>query len=284
MTLCHLLIWAQLSSTSTKRPTESRKQTENSTLETQREEAQDEGEWEGIGEGEHDSKGHPGPARSPRVTQSNSVLKKRKPNAQRIQVEGPGLRPQADNAFESLADINGEPDSEEESDVTAWEPLHLSSEALLSLARLKFSNPTLIQKHAIPHILSGHDAICKAPTGSGKTLVFGIPIFEHWLKDRANQPLTETKHDKNRRPSPHALIISPTRELAHQLSSHLTEFSSGFAPFNPAIATVTGGLSMQKQQRLMTRADIIIGTPGRLWEVCGHFYLAAFSCLRGSHS
>lgn len=64
-----------------------------------------------------------------------------------------------------------------------------------------------------------------------------------------------------------ALILSPTRELAHQLCAHLTELCSSTSNIRPSIATVTGGLSLHKQTRLLRNADIIIGTPGRLWEV-----------------
>ena len=69
------------------------------------------------------------------------------------------------------------------------------------------------------------------------------------------------------RNTPVALILSPTRELAHQLSAHLADLCSNAGPERPQIATVTGGLSIHKQQRLLTNADIVIGTPGRLWEV-----------------
>lgn len=61
--------------------------------------------------------------------------------------------------------------------------------------------------------------------------------------------------------------MSPTRELAHQLSKHLTALFSNIPSVGPRIATVTGGLSLQKQQRLLATADVVIGTPGRVWEV-----------------
>jgi ATP-dependent RNA helicase DDX24/MAK5 len=68
---------------------------------------------------------------------------------------------------------------------------------------------------------------------------------------------------------PIALILSPTRELAHQLSIHLNALfdHSTFTRNSPSIATLTGGLSLQKQKRLLAKADIVIGTPGRLWEI-----------------
>ena len=132
---------------------------------------------------------------------------------------------------------------------------------------MKFSQPTTIQRSAIPDILGGHDVIGKAPTGSGKTLAFGIPIYEHYLKTiRTKVPSAEADSKKPQR-SPVALILSPTRELAHQLSAHLTNLCSDPGSAQLSIATLTGGLSVHKQQRQISHANIIIGTPGRLWEV-----------------
>ena len=150
--------------------------------------------------------------------------------------------------------------------VSAWESLRLSSEVLMSLAEMKFSRPTPIQSAAIPDILNGHDVIGKASTGSGKTLAFGIPILEQFLSNRqGNQSKTVTKDGGHNNP-PIAMILSPTRELAHQLTAHLTDLCSNINGTSPRIVTLTGGLSSQKQQRLLAHADIVIGTPGRLWE------------------
>ncbi|KAI9714154.1 MAG: hypothetical protein M1812_006482 [Candelaria pacifica] len=168
-----------------------------------------------------------------------------------------------------FAGLNNEPEREEV-DVSAWGALDLSSETLSALSKLGFSRPTPIQTSAIPNILNGHDVIGKASTGSGKTLAFGIPILEHYLEARRGKP--KHKHDhqsekENAREPPTAFILSPTRELAVQLSAHLTALCSSTASDGPSIVTLTGGLSLQKQQRLLAHADIVIGTPGRLWEV-----------------
>lgn len=158
--------------------------------------------------------------------------------------------------------------------VSAWQSLGLNSQTLSALSRLKFSSPTPIQACAIPEILDGHDVIGKAVTGSGKTLAFGIPILEHFFKTRAieasKNPASKVK---KQRYAPVALILSPTRELAHQISSHLNELCSDPSLLmSPSIVTLTGGLSLQKQERLLANADIIIGTPGRLWEVISGGY------------
>ena len=151
--------------------------------------------------------------------------------------------------------------------VSAWMSLGLSPETLSSLARLQFTKPTPIQKASIPEILDGHDVIGKASTGSGKTLAFGIPVLEHYLTTSKNIRVKEMPRDPEQRSPPVAMILSPTRELAHQLFMHLTDLCSIPSIIAPRIATVTGGLSLQKQQRLLLDADIVIGTPGRLWEI-----------------
>ncbi len=158
-----------------------------------------------------------------------------------------------------FAGLEGIDEPQDDVDISAWVGLDLSSQLLGSLAKLKFSKPTLIQAAAIPQILAGHDVIGKASTGSGKTLAFGIPIVEKWLELAENEAKTELK-------SPLALVMSPTRELAHQLTDHIKDLCTGL-PNSPYVCSVTGGLSVQKQQRQLVKADIVVGTPGRLWEV-----------------
>ena len=175
------------------------------------------------------------------------------------------------NAFSALAE---EELSKDGIDLSAWEQLDLAPETMASLAGLRFSTPTLIQSLAIPEIMAGHDVIGKASTGSGKTLAFGIPMLEHFLSSRRNQ--SKQKSRKGPRAPPVALVLSPTRELAHQLHKHLTLLCSTGPTSGPSVVAVTGGLSLLKQQRLLETADIVIATPGRLWEVMssGHGLLA----------
>ncbi|KAF4628963.1 hypothetical protein G7Y89_g9189 [Cudoniella acicularis] len=163
------------------------------------------------------------------------------------------------NVFKALEQ---DQQDEEGVDVTAWSKLDLSSKTLSALSKLGFAKPTPIQSAAIPEILAGHDVVGKASTGSGKTLAFGVPILDSWLETFGE---LEEDEQKASRP-PTALILSPTRELAHQLTKHITTLCRGLSN-SPSVAAVTGGLSVQKQQRQLAKADIIIGTPGRLWEV-----------------
>jgi ATP-dependent RNA helicase DDX24/MAK5 len=161
-------------------------------------------------------------------------------------------------AFDILA--NRADDEDDEVDVSAWEELKLSTKILDSLAKLKFSRPTTIQELTIPEIMDGRDVIGKASTGSGKTLAFGIPIVESYLSS-----LKTSKDAKDKVPL--ALIIAPTRELAHQITAHLVALCAKGEFPAPKIASVTGGLAVQKQRRQLETADIVVGTPGRLWEV-----------------
>lgn len=172
----------------------------------------------------------------------------------------------ASNVFAAL-----EQDAEiEEVDLSAWADMDLSSEMMKALGKLGFLTPTTIQEKAIPEILAGHDVIGKASTGSGKTLAFGIPLVENWIEEQHRKETAkgtaEAAEEEKEAKVATALILSPTRELAHQLTNHLTALCKGLADA-PFIATVTGGMSIQKQQRQLERADIIVGTPGRMWEV-----------------
>jgi len=162
------------------------------------------------------------------------------------------------SAFDILADRAD--DEDDEVDVSAWNELELSEEILGALAKLKFARPTIIQASSIPEIIAGRDVIGKASTGSGKTLAFGIPIIESYLSNKKTAKETKTK-------TPLALIIAPTRELAHQITAHLVALCAKGEFEAPKIASVTGGLAVQKQRRQLETADIVVGTPGRLWEV-----------------
>ncbi|KAL3465963.1 P-loop containing nucleoside triphosphate hydrolase protein [Aspergillus heterothallicus] len=207
-------------------------------------------------------------------TNKNEKQKKvtRKDNKKDLKKGGKELKqknasnPQDRNIKAGLSFAALEDEAEDDgADVSAWESLGLSPESLASLSKLNFSNPTTVQKMCIPSILDGHDVVGKASTGSGKTLAFGIPILEHYLEQTRNGERAESEKKEDKIPI--ALVLSPTRELAHQLQKHIYNLVSNAPGVNPRIALLTGGLSVQKQQRLLTGADIVIGTPGRVWEV-----------------
>lgn len=182
-------------------------------------------------------------------------------------------QPAGANSFSALEKlVDAEDDEEGATDVAPWVPLGLSTRMLSAVARLGFSTPTAIQEVAIREIMAGEDVIGKAQTGSGKTLAFGIPIVERWLEEEDEREeerevagrSTVGAEGSGRRPL--ALVLSPTRELAKQLGDHLRALCEGL-PSAPYVCVVTGGLSVHKQQRQLQRADIVVGTPGRLWDV-----------------
>ena len=235
-------------------------------------------EWSGFSDGEKAEDQEPVDLPTRTQRKASKKDRTRKDAVQKNIKESPKV---GSTAFDTLQEEALDDDGDAgETDMSAWSSLNLSSETLASLSKLKFSQPTPIQSAVIPEIISGYDVIGKASTGSGKTLAFGIPILEHYLAS----PPRKTNSSKNtsQQAPPLALILSPTRELAHQITSHLEALCSGASLEGPSIATLTGGLSVQKQQRLLLHAGIVIGTPGRLWEVIssGHGLLKLFKQIR----
>ena len=84
----------------------------------------------------------------------------------------------------------------------------VSPEILQAVERMGFTDMTEVQEKAIPVMLAGQDVIAKAPTGTGKTCAFGIPIIE--------------RMDRSRK-TPQAVILAPTRELAQQIAEDLED-------------------------------------------------------------
>ncbi len=130
--------------------------------------------------------------------------------------------------------------------------LNLSENLLKALADMNFTTPSSIQKESIPQVLSGNDIIAKAPTGSGKTAAFAIPIIEKLDLNPDNK-------------SVQALVLCPTRELAiqvHKEFEKLTKYEE-----NVAVVSVYGGQGIDRQLNALKRnPQIIVATPGRLMD------------------
>jgi ATP-dependent RNA helicase DeaD len=128
--------------------------------------------------------------------------------------------------------------------------LGLSQQRVQCLEKLGFSEPTPIQVQAIPVLLEGQDIIGQAQTGTGKTAAFSLPILERVdPKSKAVQ----------------ALILTPTRELALQVSQSIQSFKA-----NPSIYVlpIYGGQSIDRQITQLRRgAQIVVGTPGRVLDL-----------------
>ena len=146
--------------------------------------------------------------------------------------------------------------------------LGLHADLSHAASRLDWPAPTPIQQQSIPAILDGKSVWAEAPTGSGKTAAFALPLLQRHL---------ETGDRPGRRRRVKTLIVAPTRELAVQtadafvaLCRELPRPADGGAHFsNPRVVAVTGGVSIQPQLRSLGTggADVLVGTPGRLLEV-----------------
>ncbi|PIN20996.1 RNA helicase [Handroanthus impetiginosus] len=166
---------------------------------------------------------------------------------------------------------NGHEDSVDEEEYYAWNELRLHPMIMKSIHRLKFKEPTPIQRACIPAAAhQGKDVIGAAETGSGKTLAFGLPILQRLLEEWEKvERLLAEKGEANERIAPQgvlrALIVTPTRELALQVTDHLKKVALGT---NVRVVPIVGGMSTEKQERLLkARPEIVVGTPGRLWEL-----------------
>ncbi len=126
----------------------------------------------------------------------------------------------------------------------------LSEDILKALELLGYQNPTSIQKEVIPAILAGKHVVAKAPTGSGKTAAFAIPICE------------QVVWEEN---APQVLILEPTRELTVQVSDETFHIARKKRLKVPA---VFGGFPIDKQiQTLRQKSHIVVGTPGRVMDL-----------------
>jgi superfamily II DNA/RNA helicase len=130
--------------------------------------------------------------------------------------------------------------------------LGLSSEILKAIKDSGYTNPTPVQQEAIPELMAGRDVFASADTGTGKTAAFMLPALEKL-----------TKPSELPGKGPRILVLTPTRELATQI----TNAAKQYGRFLPRIKTVSilGGMPYEPQRRdLKHYVDILIATPGRL--------------------
>jgi len=136
-----------------------------------------------------------------------------------------------------------------ESTIT-FQDLGLSDAMLKALEKKGYGYPTTIQQQAIPEFMQWKDVIAKAPTGTGKTFAFGIPMIEHI--DPESQEVQ-------------GLILAPTRELALQIGDELRGLLTYYQ--NIRVAVLYGGAGIGGQIRqLEKRPQIVVATPGRLMD------------------
>ena len=131
-----------------------------------------------------------------------------------------------------------------------FKDLGLSEKMLMALEKKGYGYPTTIQQQAIPEFLQWKDVIAKAPTGTGKTFAFGIPMIEHInAEDESVQ----------------GLILAPTRELAIQIGDELRSLLTYYQGIRVAVLYGGAGIVGQAKQ-LEKKPQIVVATPGRLMD------------------
>lgn len=131
---------------------------------------------------------------------------------------------------------------------TSFEEMDLSKEVLRAIKDMGFTMPSTVQAKTIPLMMSGADVNAIAPTGTGKTCAFGIPMLEYV---QLNEPEVQE------------VVLAPTRELALQIGDELTKLAKYIKGCR--IAVLYGGQPIPKQLAALKRKpQILVATPGRL--------------------
>lgn len=146
--------------------------------------------------------------------------------------------------------------------------LGLSRTTLAALQRAGYESPTEIQSKSIPILQQGHDVLATAQTGTGKTAAFSVPLIEALLGSTDGR----NRSGVGRTARPAALVISPTRELALQITESLATYGHG-----TGLRTVSlfGGASRNKQiSALAGKPDIVVATPARLEDLESEGYIS----------
>ena len=132
---------------------------------------------------------------------------------------------------------------------TTFAGLGVSDRVCAELASKGITSPFPVQSLVLPVALTGRDVLVSSPTGSGKTLAFGLPILERLERGG---------------PTPSALVLAPTRELAVQIDEELSPLATANGL---SMAVCYGGVGLDAQAKKAERADILIATPGRLLDL-----------------
>lgn len=137
-----------------------------------------------------------------------------------------------------------------------FQDLKIDEAILKAIREVGYDTPTPIQEKAIPVVLSGRDLLGCAQTGTGKTAAFAIPMLQRMGRPQPGEA----------RPV-RGLILTPTRELALQIYENLCQYGR----YTGRVAAVIfGGVSQNPQvEALQNGADILVATPGRLWDLMG---------------
>ena len=136
-----------------------------------------------------------------------------------------------------------------------FEMMGLPAKVVAALDKMGITDPTPIQKQAIPHAINGRDVMGLAQTGTGKTAAFGVPLVSQML-EIGKKPEKKTVR---------GLVLAPTRELANQIAVQLRALTED-SPLK--VGVVVGGQSINAQiKRLERGTDLLVATPGRLLDL-----------------
>ena len=140
-------------------------------------------------------------------------------------------------------------DSNDKSPATvSFRDLELSDDLLKALDEVGYETPSPIQAQAIPHLLEGHDLLGHAPTGTGKTAAFALPLLSR---------LDPSAHHVQ------VMVLTPTRELAIQVAEAFQRYASHVSGFH--VLPIYGGQEYRSQIRQLNRGvQVVVGTPGRV--------------------
>ena len=141
---------------------------------------------------------------------------------------------------------------------TTFAELGLNEQILAGVESLGFSTPTPVQAGAIPEVLAGRDVVASAQTGTGKTAAFALPTLQR-IAGKTGK-------------GPHALVVTPTRELAAQIDNVVKEVCE---QIGQRAVIVMGGARFEKQIKQLERGcDLLVATPGRLLDLMEHNHVS----------
>ncbi len=151
----------------------------------------------------------------------------------------------------------------------AFTAFQLAPELLRAATGSGLLVPSPVQDAVIPAALRGADVLATAPTGSGKTVAFGLPLL-HYLQAAVAHPSQSLRPDSRQhagKRTTRALVLLPTRELAMQVGQVIRDLAR-FMTDVPKLAVLFGGVSVNPQMlRLRGGADVVVATPGRLLDL-----------------
>lgn len=141
---------------------------------------------------------------------------------------------------------------------TSFAELGLNEQILAGVDALGFSAPTPVQAGAIPEVLAGRDVVASAQTGTGKTAAFALPTLQR-IADKSGR-------------GPHALVVTPTRELAAQIDDVVKVVCQ---KTGQRAVIVMGGAKFDKQIAALEKGcDLLVATPGRLLDLMEHNHVS----------